>query len=181
MADPSFPADDPARMFCREYRWSRFVRSDDLVCLLRVLHVQHPQLTKWESLPHLRLEPRRVLYDCSVCSFTNTIGLTCPWCMGVCGARVSSTPCARRRISCPQLLSEAQREQIRRLETRRAMTTRFNRDVSRLSSQRAQREGARVRVRPRVHTTHRQKHRKAGIHSTADIVATITYVRPPLF
>lgn len=175
MAGSSFPPDDPARMFRREYKWSRIVRTGDLVYLTGELHVNRSQLTKWESLPRLQLEPHRVVYDCSVCNFTNTIGLTCPWCMSLCRARVSGSPCARRRISCPQLLSEAQREQIRRLETRPAMTTRSNHAVS---SKQPGREAARARVRPRVHTTRRQKHRKAGVHSTADIVATITYVRP---
>ena len=146
-----------------------------LACLTGELHAAS-QLTKWESLPRLRLEPRRILYDCSVCSFTNTIGPTCPWCLSMCRSRAPGSQCARRRVSCPQLLSEAQREQMRRLEMRPAMATRFNNHA--VSSKRPRRDAARVRARPRVHTAHRREHRKAGVHSTADIVATITYVRP---
>ncbi|KAH9838447.1 uncharacterized protein C8Q71DRAFT_530935 [Rhodofomes roseus] len=145
-------ADDCAHMLSREYKWDR-------------------PLTRWESLPRLRLEPHRIMFDCLLCGFTNTLGYTCPWCLSACKSRPFAATTARRRISCPQLLSETQRKHMRRMETRPAMATRPTCAVSGL---RPGCGATRVRVTPRA-TTRRQKHRKAGIHSTADIVAAITY------
>ncbi|KAH9917006.1 uncharacterized protein B0H18DRAFT_1036154 [Fomitopsis serialis] len=149
--------DERARILCREYKWNKL-------------------LTKWESLPRLRLEPHRDRFDCLLCGFTNTLGHTCPWCLSACKSRPPAVTTTRRRISCPQLLSDAQRVHMRRMETHPTMATRSTCAVSNLSV-RPGCETTRVRARPRAptQTTRRQKHRKAGVHSTADIMATITY------
>ncbi|KZT73182.1 hypothetical protein DAEQUDRAFT_511033 [Daedalea quercina L-15889] len=148
--------DNATRMLCREYQWDR-------------------HLTKWESLPRLRLEPHRILFDCLLCCYTNTLGETCPWCLSACKARGPDSAAARRRISCPQLLSEAQRVQMWRSETRSVMATGSPCAVSSVQPEREAARGRVKRARTSTQTTRRQKRRRAGIHSTADIVATITY------
>ncbi|PCH42367.1 hypothetical protein WOLCODRAFT_25329 [Wolfiporia cocos MD-104 SS10] len=140
MVDPSSDATHRSWMICREYRWKK-------------------PLTKWDSLPCLRLEPSRPLYDCSQCGFANTLGHACPWCSGVCLNRVVALKDLRRRrrVSAPTLLSDAQKAQLARIARRSAEAPAGHTETPRL-----------------MHAVRRRRHRRAAVYSAKDIVATAT-------
>ncbi|CAL1716119.1 unnamed protein product [Somion occarium] len=75
------------------------------------------KLRKWESLPLLKLLPQgRPLFVCQNCHFANLFGILCLWCSHTCDRQPSLLPEVRRRASAPELLSEAQKEQLHRMD-----------------------------------------------------------------
>ncbi|GJE85542.1 hypothetical protein PsYK624_016210 [Phanerochaete sordida] len=79
------------------------------------------KLRRWKSMPTSQLAPSdRPLFECQRCAAVNVYGALCTWCGHACDAIVN-TPAARRRVSAPQLLSDAQKEQLRLIEKNAAI------------------------------------------------------------
>lgn len=142
------------------------------------------QLRKSDSLPFLRLKPNGQYFECRQCHFTNVLGYTCPWCQSVCNAL--NTPITatrpRRRISAPQLLSEAQKAQLVRIDHKSTAVKQVRiSPIGPRAGASAQRgvlfddsgDVARWRT-SRSSKTIRRRNRLAAVYSVQDIVATTT-------
>lgn len=149
----------------------------------------------WDSLPCLRLQPHnRILFICRRCGFGNTFGTTCPWCSRICEETTScinSTP-RIRRISCPSLLTDAQKAQLERIEEVTNHTRRDYCQVPNLTSVGQGNPGAsqivdgpsdvaasglkRSAATPSTKIVRRKRHRNAAVYSAMDVVATGTAV-----
>ncbi|KAI0635879.1 hypothetical protein C8Q77DRAFT_599566 [Trametes polyzona] len=88
--------------------------------LLRELRKRrHPRRS--DSLPCLKLAPEnRPYFVCQTCQFPNVLCELCPWCLCRCEvAEVAAlVAVVRRRLSSPTLLSDAQKAQLARIESK---------------------------------------------------------------
>lgn len=148
------------------------------------------QLRKSDSLPFLRLKPNGQYFECRQCHFTNVLGYTCPWCQSVCNALNTPITAARprRRISAPQLLSEAQKAQLVRIDHKSTAVKQVRiSPIGPRAGASAQRgvlfddsgDVARWRT-SRSSKTIRRRNRLAAVYSVQDIVATTTTVWEPV-
>ncbi|KZT07603.1 uncharacterized protein LAESUDRAFT_724568 [Laetiporus sulphureus 93-53] len=146
------------RMLWRNYNWDK-------------------RIARWESLPCLRLQPNRDLFNCQRCGFTNVLGFTCTWCSGLCDiVRVARSAVAlvRRRASTPSLLSAAQKTRVDRMGRQRAHVVLSNRPERHLSPI----EDSQIQLSANTVSQHstktllRRNRRRAAIYSATDVVAT---------
>lgn len=79
------------------------------------------KLRRWRSMPTSQIAPsNRPLFACRRCAAVNVHGVICTWCGHSCDS-IRDTPTARRRVSAPQLLTDAQKEQLRLIEKNAAI------------------------------------------------------------
>lgn len=132
--------------------------------------------------------PNKCIFECGRCHFMNTIGPTCPWCLGACDKMVDTNAVigARpRRISAPQLLSNAQKAQLERIEKRTA-ERKYSVKPTTFRVPGAASHGdvlfdnsgvlTRWREPTSTKTVLRASNRKAAIYSVGDVVASVTTV-----
>ncbi|KAI0787756.1 hypothetical protein C8Q74DRAFT_1197045 [Fomes fomentarius] len=151
--------------------------------LLRELRRRTRQPKRHDSLPSLRLVPEnRLLYVCQRCQFTNVLSKLCPWCFSTCDTVAALVAVVHRRLSSPNLLNEAQKMQLARIEKVACSTPSggahflFMATSSGPHPTRDLPAGA-SQVQPETETDRdhvRRRHRNAVLYSATDVVATAT-------
>ncbi|KAI0090279.1 hypothetical protein BDY19DRAFT_992492 [Irpex rosettiformis] len=126
-------------------------------------------LKRWTSMPLKQVAPpNRPLFKCSTCGFVNTRGELCLQCTraGCVRMIIQNGSVKRRRVSAPQPLNDAQKEQLLRIQQQSTST--LYKPTQEQVSQSVAGFGL---YPPETKTIRRKRHRDAAVLSIRDVAA----------